>query len=124
LSWAWQDCATVAKCHDEFAFAFENPYAAWQDTDFPCGVNRGRASNGLFVLNHFISDPLPDREAAARVNRGAPLWAHAVRCARELGRVPNFVTVDHYDEGDVMAVVRRLNRRSQLLAGGGVKAGG
>jgi hypothetical protein len=80
LSWAWQDCATVAKCHDEFAFAFENPYAAWQDTDFPCGVNRGRASNGLFVLNHFISDPLPDREAAARVNRGAPLWAHAVRC--------------------------------------------
>jgi hypothetical protein len=38
--------------------------------------------------------------------------------------VPNFVTVDHYDEGDLIVVVKRLNRRSQVLAGGGVKAGG
>lgn len=103
---------------DEFTFAFENSYAAWKDSDFACGVNRGQASNALFVLNHFISDPLPDREAAARVNRGAPLWAHAARCARELRRVPNFVTVDHYDVGDVMAVVHRLNRRTGAVVAG------
>lgn len=103
--------------HNQFAWMFENPYAAWRDSDFQCAVNRGKATAGLFVFNHFISDPLPDRDAAARVNRGAPLWAHASRCLRERGRLPNFVTVDHYDVGDLMAVVKRLNRRSIPMAG-------
>lgn len=102
--------------HDQFAWMFENTYEAWRDSDFKCAVNRGKANAGLFVFNHFISDPMPDRDAAARVNQGTPLWSHATRCLRERGRLPNFVTVDHYDVGDVLAVVKRLNRRSIAVA--------
>lgn len=101
--------------HDEFAFVFENPFAAWRDTDFACGVDRGLRA-GLFVLNHFISAPLPDRAASARVNRAASLWAHVRRCTREQGRQPNFVTVDYYDVGDLFAVVKRINRPGPTVA--------
>lgn len=95
--------------HSEFQFAFENPWQAAESEDFSCVVHRG-SGRGLFVLNHFLSRPLPDREAARVVNRALSLRSHVARCERERGRRPNFVTVDHYDVGDVLAVVEALNR--------------
>jgi len=95
--------------HAQWHHTFENPHAAWDDRSFACKVNRGRGDNALFVLNHFVSNPLPDRAQSARVNQRASLLGHLQRCARERGRWPNFVTVDHYDLGDVLAVVDEVN---------------
>lgn len=92
----------------EFEHAFENPWRAGESSDFSCAVHRG-SGRGLFVLNHFLSTPLPDRDAARLVNRSSSLAAHVARCRRERGRTPNFVTVDHYDVGDLLAVVAALN---------------
>lgn len=100
--------------HDEFRVAWENPYQVWRDDGFDCGVNRGDARNPLFVLNHFITDPLPDRKAAGRVNRAAELLRHARRCSVKHGRPVNFVTVDHYDLGDLLEVVDELNGVGRL----------
>ena len=106
--------AVVVGLHREFDYAFENPWQASGQAEFSCEVHRGKG-HGLFVLNHFVSDPLPDREAAMAVNRAPSLAAHVRRCARERGQWPNFVTVDHYDVGDLFAVVRSMNRQAQVV---------
>jgi hypothetical protein len=32
------------------------------------------------------------------------------RCRSQLGKTPNLIAVDFYDRGDLLGVVRRLNR--------------
>ncbi len=95
--------------HDVWAWAQENPYAAMTPADLDCRPNRGRAGNPLFILNHFLTAPLASPELARTVNFNPLLADHAARCARERGVVPNFLTVDFYDLGDVLAVTRARN---------------
>lgn len=95
--------------HDYFAHAFENPYAARTPGELSCAVDRGSASNSLFVLNHFLTAPLADIELARMINPD-PFFTNRVRqCTAERGRPPNFVTVDFYDVGALMPVVEALN---------------
>ena len=100
----------------QWQHCLENPWAAWTERSFDCSVNRGKVGNALSVLNHFVSDPLPDRRVAAMVNRGRELMQHARRCEREWNHVVNFVTVDHYDQGDLFDVVARLNADQAVAA--------
>jgi len=102
--------------HAQWQHCLENPFAAWTERSFDCSVNRGKVGNALSVLNHFVSDPLPDRRVAALVNRSRGLLQHARRCEREWQHVVNFVTVDHYDQGDVFDVVAQLNAGSAVAS--------
>ncbi len=84
----------------------------WNNKDpakLSCKRNRGKASNPLFILNHFVSAPLPDEQVARKINARDFLLARARQCQQESGRLPNFVTVDFHHVGDLMAVVRELN---------------
>jgi len=92
-----------------FDHAFENPYAARTPSDLSCAVDRGRASNALFVMNHFLTAPLADEALARMVNPDPFLTERVRRCTAERGRPPNFLTVDFYDVGALLPAVEALN---------------
>lgn len=95
--------------HALYAFAFETHYAFRTAAEMDCSPHRGSDSNDLFLLNHFLTNPLASPAFAEEVNRNPFLAERAARCARERNRLPNFVAVDFHDIGDVVAVVRALN---------------
>jgi hypothetical protein len=95
--------------HAFYALGFDTPYSFRTADDFSCDVLRGDASHDLFLLNHWLSTPLPTRDGAAEVNVAAVLGARASACTERHGRVPNLVAVDHYDLGDLFAVVDAIN---------------
>ena len=95
--------------HDFYAIGFDTPYSFRSADEFSCEVLRGQAGNDVFLLNHWLSTPLPTRDGATEVNTAAVLGARARECAAVHGRLPNLVAVDHYDVGDLFAVVEDLN---------------
>lgn len=88
---------------------FDNPYTYQAVDDFSCDLNRGQSSHSLFLLNHWLQDPISKPELAEVANTKEVLLGHAQDCETEHGRIPNFVAVDHYSIGDLFEVVRILN---------------
>jgi hypothetical protein len=89
--------------------AFETHWSAKTPEDLSCDPNRGSTSNSLFILNHFLTDPIARRPLADSVNYN-PFFidrAHECEAARE--HLPNFPTVDFYDRGNIFDVVDELN---------------
>jgi hypothetical protein len=76
---------------------------------FTCALNRGPANASLFLLNHWIAKGTPSVDDAAWVNSYDFLLDRAVRCQAERGRLPNFVAVNFFEQGDLFAVVNTLN---------------
>ena len=86
----------------------DTPFDARTVADFSCRLNRGPATAPLFLVNHWLNRPL--RVSASRqANSAAVLGTRLTTCERERGHLPNFVAVDHYDQGDLFGQVRRLN---------------
>lgn len=94
--------------HHAYDYVWDNDYSAQTAEDFDCEVLRGSIDNDVFVLNHFITNPVAMRSLAEPVNYEV-LREHALRCREETGRLPNLVTVDFYDASDLFAVVDELN---------------
>ena len=63
----------------------------------------------LFLLNHWVADPITNPTTAARANTYDTLLSRAQSCAEARGQRPNFVVVDFHDQGDLFAVVDELN---------------
>jgi hypothetical protein len=89
--------------------AFENPYAATSTATMSCNVNRGNGNNRLFILNNFITNPLGNRQFATAANAMPDFLTRAQNCQTARSHLPNFVTVDFYEIGGVMSVVKTLN---------------
>jgi len=87
----------------ETRFSFQNP------SQFSCNRNRGSAANPLFILNHFLTNFIGSPALAEQVNHNPLFINRALQCEAESGRLPNFVTVDFHDIGDVFEVVNTLN---------------
>jgi hypothetical protein len=94
---------------DVWAQAFDNPYAAETVDDFTCAGGRGNDTNALFIFNHFLSAPLAQPSSAATVNANPLLVDRARACATARNHLPNFVTVDFFDVGDLLSAVSQLN---------------
>ena len=80
----------------------------WTSTaDFDCEPNRGAPDHALFLLNHWLSNAagLPDASAASEANALDTLLARVEACPR----LPTFIAVDYYDQGDLFAAVDTLN---------------
>ena len=87
----------------------DTPYSFQNPEDFSCTLNRGNEENPLFLVNHWISDPLPSPKSGDIANAAAVLETRARMCAETWNRTVNFIGVDFYDRGDLMEVVDRLN---------------
>lgn len=95
---------------DQWQYGFQNPYAAMTADEFACNTDRGTDGPGqIFIMNHFLSTPFGSIASATTVNPYAVLKPHVDDCAALQGRIPNFVTVDFYEVGDLMQVVDELN---------------
>ena len=95
--------------HHVWDIAWDTPYTFAKPEDFTCAPNRGTKGNDLFLMNHWLSDPLSTPERAQVANEYSLLSSRAQQCQAEGGQIPNFVAVDFYDIGAVFQVVDELN---------------
>ncbi len=98
--------------HYVWNYAVETDYTAHGRSDFSCAYNRGDSSNSLFILNHMITQASLGYgliDSAAAVNANPYLTSRAMGCWAATGKLPNFLTVDFYEQGDVMAAKDALN---------------
>lgn len=95
--------------HPYLQTAFDTPFAVKQPAGFTCSVGRGQAGNDLFVLNHFLTNPIGSAKQASLVNFNPLLLDRALQCQTERQHLPNLIAVDFYDLGDVLAVTDTLN---------------
>jgi hypothetical protein len=95
--------------HHFYDLAWDTPYTFRSKDDFTCKLLRGKPENALFLLNHWIENPLPSSALSTTANAHDVLLGRARQCMTESGRLPNFVAVNHYSIGDLFAVVRELN---------------
>ncbi len=63
----------------------------------------------LFLVNHWLSGPLPQPDMAPQVNAYEVLYPRAAGCRDDSGQQPTLLAVDFYDDGDLFAVVDALN---------------
>ncbi len=87
---------------------WDTPYSFEKKEDFSCRLNRGKAGDPLFLVNHWIG-PVPKIDFARDVNGEAVLGARVEECTKEAGRAPTFVGVDFYEVGDLFSVVKKAN---------------
>ena len=95
--------------HYAYACAWDNPYHAETPAELSCSLGRGSRNHSIFILNHFLTAPVAMRSLAEMINHQPFLGDQARRCQTETGQLPNFVTVDFYDVGDLFEVVDDLN---------------
>ncbi|KAJ4268570.1 hypothetical protein NW762_002635 [Fusarium torreyae] len=116
---------------DEFDYVFETAFEVPSLTGFNCTVTRptkvddassGLSSGYLSLINHFkyqsLSDNselfVPDTENIDTVNsdgtsEDGELGKHAQECQQEWGAAPNFILVDLFEKGQVLAVADKMN---------------
>jgi hypothetical protein len=88
---------------------WDTPYSFTSASEYTCALNRGQTTNALFLINHWIGNPLSDIKYAREVNVKSVLGPRVQQCTTEAGRRPTFVGVDFYDVGDLFQVVRESN---------------
>ena len=95
--------------HHVWDVAWDTPYSFASANDFSCQPNRGSTSNPLFLLNHWIENPVSDPALSEIANQHDLLLGRAEQCQSESGDVVNFVAVNHYSIGALFQVVDELN---------------
>ncbi|HRI66287.1 MAG TPA: PI-PLC domain-containing protein [Polyangium sp.] len=96
--------------HHIWDITWDTPYSFAKPEDFNCNLNRGSKDNDLFLMNHWLSDPLSTPDRAKVANEYGLLSSRAKQCQAEGGQIPNFVAVDFYDIGALFQVVDELNQ--------------
>jgi hypothetical protein len=89
----------------ETPFTFRRPRAL--EASSSCNSNRGTAGAPILQFNHWVTPAEPF--TARRVNSSV-LRTRLDQCRVARGRGPTLVAVDFAEQGDVLDVVRRLNR--------------
>jgi hypothetical protein len=95
--------------HYVWDYASETPYSFETPEQLSCAPNRGNPSRPLFILNHFLTQILGSPQLASQINYNPLFIERALACQTARSRLPNFVTVDFYDIGDVFPVTAALN---------------
>ena len=95
--------------HHAWDLWFDTPYSFDSIAAFSCELNRGDLDCPLFLVNHWVSDPLSTEANAIEANAHAVLMDRALTCRDEQARPINLLAVDHYAVGDLFTVVEALN---------------
>jgi hypothetical protein len=98
--------------HYVWDHAVETNWSNHSRADFSCGYNRGDSANALLILNHFVSEQtlgIGIKDSAAVINANPYCVGRAMNCWGATGKIPNFLTVDFYEVGDVVAAKDQLN---------------
>jgi hypothetical protein len=92
-----------------FDWVQDTPYDFASAADFSCRRLRGSASSALFLVNHWLNRFQSQVSNATTVNAYDVLWPRVTECQRQRKMIPNFVAVNFYNRGDLLAVVDKLN---------------
>lgn len=98
--------------HYVWDYAVETPFSNNSNSDFACEFNRGDSQNDLFILNHFATDPnlgTGRTDLSEAANEYSFFYNRCMECWAELGKFPNFPTIDFHELGDGIAVTDSLN---------------
>ena len=95
--------------HHVWDLSWDTPYSFSNASEFSCSENRGSSTHDLFLLNHWIENPLATEDLSIIANEKQLLLGRARRCMQEAGQIPNFVAVNHYSIGALFEVVDELN---------------
>ncbi len=98
--------------HYVWDHAVETPFSNSSNSDFSCEFNRGDPQNDLFILNHFATDPtlgVGRTDLSELANEFNFFYNRARQCELELGKFPNFPTIDFHELGEPLRVVDSLN---------------
>jgi hypothetical protein len=91
----------------------ETPFSFLRASDLrassSCVANRGLPGSPIFQLNHWVT---PARRRGSSEVNGSVLRARVDHCTDVRRRAPTLVAVDFAEHGDLLAVVRDLNRAS------------
>ncbi len=102
--------------HYLWNFIVDTDYNITDIKQFRCDFNRGTAQNPLYFLNQFIYLDLgggvviADRDLSQQANDPTFIVNRAKSCWQQTGRIPNFIYVDWYGQGDVVGAVETLNQ--------------
>jgi hypothetical protein len=92
-----------------FDWVQDTPYSNPTPAALSCALNRGSASNPLFLVNYWLNRYQSLVSDARLINAYGEFWPYVSRCRTERHRLPNFVAVNYYEQGDLFRVVDRLN---------------
>lgn len=98
--------------HGVWTFCQETHFSVRKVADFSYRRNRGQASNGLMILNHFLTNPVATTRLAQQANRSDVLMPRMRSCLAKTEHYPNFIVVDFYEIGDTPKTIEQFNRRS------------
>lgn len=84
-----------------------------------CDPNRGTPDSPLLLMNHWIDRFPPPLSENRTISDRAKLSERVHSCRRSLGRPPDLIAGDFYERGELIAVVRELNRRGAVVAPSG-----
>jgi hypothetical protein len=101
---------TVPWYLDGFSYVQDTPLGATEVDQLTCKLNRGTSSSPLLMLNHWADVFPPRREANVDFQTRKELIGRARECARKRGLPVNLIAVDHYDIGELVPGVEKLNR--------------
>jgi hypothetical protein len=101
---------TVPWYLDGFSFVQDTPLGATEVDQLSCELNRGDRGSPLLMLNHWADVFPPRRGANVDFQTRKEILGRARRCARERGLPVGLIAVDHYDLGELVDSVERLNR--------------
>jgi hypothetical protein len=110
-----QDASRPTWQHYMWNFIVDTDYNITDKSQFSCKFYRGQPANDLYFINQFIYKDLgsgvliPDKTNAGVANDETFAFERSVGCWREMNRIPNFVYVDWFGQGNVRGAVRCLN---------------
>jgi hypothetical protein len=115
--------------HHSQSFMVSNKYAYASrgeivNKSHSCTIEAGDQRSPLYLVHHFITSPAADKSWGYLINYFPEMKEHAETCMgalpapgpdatddAHLGRVPNFLSVDFWSEGDVVAAALQLNEQ-------------
>lgn len=95
--------------HQGFDLVQDTGYTYASVDQFDCAPNRGPADADLFLVNHWLSSFRTLVSSAQKANAEEVLGERVRTCQQERNHIPNFVAVNWYDQGELLAVVDELN---------------
>lgn len=83
------------------------PWNIASPSQFSSRFNRGKPGNALFVVNHFITNPIALASEAEKVNALPFLEKRIHTVEKEAKRKPQFLALDFVDSGDAYLFIKK-----------------
>ncbi|WP_394844611.1 hypothetical protein LZC95_47100 [Pendulispora brunnea] len=100
--------------HYLWDFVVDTDFNVTNSDQFSCGFYRGKPSNDLYFVNHFVYKDdagilMPDPALATRANQESFVFERAKDCWHQTKRVPNVIYIDWFGLGGALDAVDALN---------------